>query len=134
MTATKPLTDMTVDELKELKREWYREARDSGKLKVIATVARVMGQQMAAKYGPKYQWQHGDISIYLDDYGRYLTVTVDETRVCSTHPTSCLFVPGDWYDVIAAHAPNTDAIISRREQSIAERERQRLLAELGVTA
>src|SRR5438046_3119734 len=109
------IQDMTVAELHDYKAECHRIADVTGLLHKIADVARWLGRDPVSirepgyrsAHGPKYQYSIGtgetEITVYVDDYGRYMTVHLNGKRVCSTHQTERLFVPGEWSSIVAAH-------------------------------
>jgi hypothetical protein len=91
---------MTELEIKETIRKRFKEACEAGLFAKFETVAREMGRDLNATYGPKYLWERGPVRLYVDKYGQYLTVTVHGTLVCSTHLTAQFICPGNWQDEI----------------------------------
>lgn len=134
------LQDMTTEQLHAHKAEQYRVAEVTGCLGKIADVARWIGQDPVSirepgyrsTHGPKYQHSIGDIVIYVDDYGRYMTVHVNGKRVCSTHQTDRLFVSGEWSSIVVAHWSKAKAVRDAKIANQVEQERQRLLDTLQV--
>ena len=95
---TKSITlsgEETESELNKLKREIYKQSRNDGTISGLALVAREMGRDLSAYYGPKYLFSLGAAEIYLDDYGNYMTVRLGGKLVVSTHNEQ-LFAPGLW--------------------------------------
>jgi len=131
-TPAKDVRSMSFGELKELQHAWYCEARAAGVLAQIAEVARVLGDDVTERYGPKYRWlsPSRSVEVYVDDYGAYFTVTVDGKPVVSTHSTERLFVPGAWLDEISAAYPEAAAQRAARGSISEEMERLRLLVAL----
>jgi hypothetical protein len=126
------LEQLTQKQLSDLKRDWYKRASDEHIIFNCHTIGRQLGERVDAKYGNKYRWVNGDIKIYVDDYGQYMTVGFKGKCVCSTHPTSYLFVPGEWVKVIDQYA---QAAIDRKrakELELAEQRRRSLLKGLGA--
>ena len=119
-------------ELKALKRQWYVAAVEDGSVALCFRVARVLGRPQAVGSGPKYSWEADGVSIYLDDYGKYLTVEVGGKRVCSTHDCEQLFVPGEWMNAVRRAAVTAAARQEREEHYREEAERRRLMAQLGI--
>lgn len=135
------LDTMSSDQLKALQREYYEA---SGRVRqMCAVVARELGTRLSAAYGPKYVYspddpdhgkfhgQRAGLSIYVDDYGGYMTVTIDGKRVCSTHATDQLFVPGEWVKRIDEIYPEAHARMQARATAAAERNRQYLIDHLS---
>ncbi|MFN8486442.1 MAG: hypothetical protein U0350_02555 [Caldilineaceae bacterium] len=91
--------------LPQVRQVWYEQALASGLLQDIATVARELGEESIAlgKRGLLYTWQISAITVHVDDADGYLTVHTGEQLVCSTQPTSLLFIPGHWLHVLAPY-------------------------------
>ena len=128
---------LSIEDLKALKRRWYSEARADGAIAACYRVGRTLGTELTgAKYGPKYLWTHGEgadaIVIYVDDYGRYMTVTVGEQVVCSTHPNELLFVPGAWTETVRELEPGATERAHAERAARERRERASLLRQLGL--
>jgi len=141
---------MSEQELRELIKARFEEARTSGRLGQFAAVARVFGHDPASRdkdgnrtgysstYGPKYLWQEAAylngketesiISVYVDDYGHYMTIRVDEEKVCSTHDCESFIKPGDWQEVILEKWPAAARRIEEREIEYQKLRRSKLLA------
>jgi len=115
-----------------MKKKYYDDATSSGILGRIATVCRQLGSDLSQRYGPKYEYINGNIRIYVDDYGNYMTVQVDGKDVCSTHPCDRLFVPGNWTAIIETAYPAAAEVASGKFHDREERERQALAHDLGI--
>ncbi len=126
------MSQYSLDELKEMKRAWYSEAEQSGLLARIATVCRELGSRLNANYGPKYEFVSVTTVIYVDDYGHYMTVRADGKEVCSTHPCSRLFVPGEWAKQIDALYTVAVAKLDEKAAERTSREKDELARELGL--
>lgn len=139
--------DMDVNEIMEVGMEWYRTALSLNIPATCALVARELGEAPSVRYGPKYSWEREGIIIYVDDYGKYMTVRdardLDDDidpdyrytkarQVCSTHPCSKLFIPGDWLEIIAPHIEPAEQRKERREKRRHENRRQRALERVGI--
>ena len=129
------LENMTIEQLKALKQERYNEAREEGTLRAIASICRELGEDPAgpgyvSRYGPKRVWKQGDITVYVDDYGAYMTVSVEGKKVCSTHPCDQFIIPGDWIDAVLAHYSEAQERVEQREARQLTNERSRLMAHL----
>lgn len=129
---TKNLEDMTVEELKELKKRRYELAENRGLLVNIDFIARTLGTRLANK---KYEFYRDDIYVFVDDYGGYMQVEIGGPYgkiVCSTHEADRLFTPGKWTDKILCLLEEAtlkrQEIDTRREESI----RQRLINEMTI--
>ncbi len=121
----------------------YQAAVSSGVLGSIADVARELGHDPASydeqgnrtgyvsTYGPKRVWLSGDVRVYVDDYGHYMTVHAGGREVCSTHPCSEFFIAGPWVEEIFNHLPAAKEKQERRQQERESAERERLLAKLA---
>jgi len=91
-----PTEEMSEEQLLAIKRLLFQEAQAQGVLSGIATIARQLGKELNANYGPKYKWEGEDVVVYVDDYGNYMTVRLRGRLIVSSHPTEKLFVPGPW--------------------------------------
>jgi hypothetical protein len=123
---------MTVDELKALKCQWYDAAQGDGSISLCYLVGRTLGRDLSAKYGPKRRWSAKGVEIYVDDYGRYMTVCAGGKEVCSTHDCSRLFVPGPWMEVVRRAAVQARSVRERGEAGRDTAEVRRLERELGI--
>jgi len=122
---------MSLEELKELKRTQYEEARKSGVFLRLATVGRELGREVG-RPGPKYLWEDSSVRVFVDDYGRYVTVHVNEKLVASSHPCTRLFIAGQWQDVALARYPEAREKAAQREAARRESEEPRLQSELTL--
>ncbi len=121
----------TAAELRAVKARLYQQGQQSGAIAQCALVARWLGRCFStvttsgASCGPKYRWESpdGQVSIFVDDYGKYLEVHVGEgdtrRRVCSTHFCERLFVPGAWLAIVEAAVPEA---AQRVAESLIERD------------
>lgn len=133
-------TLLTNEQLRELIKQRYQEAEDSGLLSRIADVARELGHDPASSdaqgnrtgyrstYGPKYIWHDGDVEVFVDDYGRYMTVRYRDQRVLSTHRADKFIVYGPWVDIISKAVPDARIHKYLSEENAQEAEHERLLA------
>ena len=96
---TKGLSGLTVEELKELKSRWYKGALEDGSLNRCYLVCTVLGERLNDNYGPKYIYHNGGLELYVDDWGNYFTATWKGKQVLSTHPSTHLFIPGQWMEI-----------------------------------
>lgn len=141
-TATdKNLDDMTPDELKALIEQRYEQAQKDGTIARIALIARTLGENLNARYGPKYRFAVTDkdgklVAVYVDDYAQNITVhaggdSADSggKQVLSTHSTKQFIIPGPWIQAVLAYGVFADAALEQRrvEQAAA---RMRDLLEL----
>ncbi len=70
--------------------------------------------------------------VFVDDYGRYVTVHVNEKLVASSHPCTRLFIAGQWQDVALARYPEAQEKAAQREAARREIEEPRLQSELTL--
>lgn len=126
------LRGMSVEFLKGLRGRWYSEAINQNVLGTIQRVTRALGRPLHERYGPKYEYVDGDLAVYLDDYGGYMSVTVAGRAVCHTHSGEQLFVPGPWVDRILAREQEADDKSTVRRMTDDEIERARLIDQLSV--
>ena len=119
---------MSLEELKELKRTQYEEAKKSGMFQRLATVGRELGREVG-RPGPKYLWEESGVRVFVDDYRGYVTAHAHEKLVASNHPCTRLFVAGQWQDVILARHPEAREKATLREAASRETEKQRLQSE-----
>jgi hypothetical protein len=75
---------MGLEELKELKRTQYEEARKSGVFQRLATVGGELGREVG-RPGPKYLWEESGVRVFVDDYGGHVTAHANE-KACSLQP------------------------------------------------
>ena len=138
-TAQEPLDKMTPDELKALIEQRYEQAQKDGTIAAVALIARTLGENLNARYGPKYRFAPKDkdgapVVVYLDDYGNYMTVHTGGDsiysggkEVLSTHPTKQFIIPGPWVAAVLAFGVFADAVLEeRRVEKAAARLRQLL--------
>ncbi|MCI0628276.1 MAG: hypothetical protein L0387_42605 [Acidobacteria bacterium] len=119
---------MSLEELKQLKRTQYEEARKSGVFQRLATVGRELGREVG-RPGPKYLWEESGVRVFVDDYRGYVTAHANEQLVASNHPCTRLFVAGQWQDLVLAYYPEAQEKASLREAARRETEKQRLQSE-----
>ena len=125
--------DLSLEDLKKIKKEWCANAKADGSLIKIYLVGRVLGERIPHNYGPKYRWQYQGINLYIDDYGDYMTVDYNGKRVCNRDGNYVgLFIPGEWMNIISEAAIKAKEIQKQREIDREEEERQNLLKELGL--
>ncbi len=127
----KQLSEMTIEELREQKKAWYKDAKDTGKLSALRIIGEELGDNLNHRYGPKYLFAQNGIEIYVDNYGHYMTVSNGDKRVCSTHPCDQLFIPGEWYDGLSSLYDLAALKKESRELLRKEQERSALLRELS---
>ena len=94
------IKQMTKKELLELKCQRYKRAVDNGTIEKLYLIARELGKELSATYGPKYSWNKDQIDIYVDDYGHYMTVNINDKLVCSTHFCDEFIIPGEWINIV----------------------------------
>jgi hypothetical protein len=99
----KPLTEMTLDELQNLKEEWWRQAKVSG---LVEDCQRVADNQLASGYS------HSVFSVSSDGPGD-LCVLVAGQIVFQEHIERC--VPGEWCRKIRSLLEEFD---SKRRQAL----------------
>lgn len=140
-----PTEPMSNDEIAAQIQARYQSVDRSGLLDLIALVARELGHDPASRdadgnptgyvstYGPKRVWVRGDVSVYVDDYGRYMNVRVGGQEMCSTHPTSQFFIAGPWVELVLAHLPEAREGRDRRKRAAEAAERERLLSMIAAT-
>lgn len=123
----KGVENMTIDELKRLKVQRYRDAQEDGSIAACYRVGRVLGKLQPAKYGSKYLWESAGVRIFVDDYGNYMTVHADGKQVCSTHTCDEIFIPGAWMEAVRPAALSATAKEQQDEARREEAARQALL-------
>ncbi len=133
MESTKSLKEMSLEELKELRRQWYAQAIEDGSIDKCVLVAIEMGEELNARYGPKYLRKTGDLELYVDQWGGYATADYKGREVMSTHPCTRLFLPGDWMKIVETEYPLALAKKLARAAVHSEKERQALIAEMEAT-
>jgi len=119
----------TIKELQKLKSDWYEEAKINGNLSNLHTICKYLGERISHNYGPKYQFSDGDLKLYVDDYGNYLTLRKDDKLVCSTH-SDRLFIKSICEPFIELHIARANAIKSELEESQNQSELSKLRKEL----
>lgn len=126
----KDLKDMTLEELRAQKKAWYDGNTKNGNIALLGAIARNLGSKLNHSYGPKYKYTEGNIEIYVDDYGGYMTVNVGGKLKVSTHNEK-LYVPGGWEEIISRLAPDTKKQQEERMAADQIYEHQKLLNELS---
>ena len=128
-------------ELAQLRRDLYSRAEKDGTLMKIAEVAREFGKDPAgdgfvSTYGQKYLWKETvfgyPLEIYVDDYGNYMTVTLNNKRVCSTHLCDRLFVPNKWVDFVLEKYGEVQRLRAERKAETDNAIRMKLLDEMAM--
>lgn len=104
----------TLEELKQLRREWYENARNEGKFGKLSQIARVLGVRVPHNYGPKWEFIDGDTRIYVDDYGNYMTVRIGNRLVCSTH-NEAIYIPDVCDEIIVKGYPVVEQIMAEKK-------------------
>jgi len=94
------LENMSLSEIQTYKKNLYAANKDN--ISRFKTIARTLGKNLHANYGPKYEFKQDNIRIYLDDYGHYLTIHDGDKLVVSTHNEK-LYAPGEWEKIINNH-------------------------------
>jgi len=125
----KNLTEMSVKELEEHKQQLYTDNTNNGNINKLVTIARVLGANLHAKYGPKYSYREGNIEIYVDDYGHYSTVRIGDKLKVSTH-SDRLYAPGEWEEIIERLYPEAKRILDERAAKNEEQKKSDLLDKL----
>ncbi len=115
---------MTVEDLQQLKRDWYEAAKKEGKFAKLSAIARVLGTPIRHNYEPKWEFIDGDIRIYVDDYGNYMTVMDGKRLVCSTH-NERIYIPDVCDEIIAKGYPAAEEILAKKK---GDEERQKAIA------
>lgn len=126
------LHEMTAEQLKALQSEWYETAHANGNIEKLYAIARHLGDPVRHNWGPKYCYDKDGITVYVDDYGHYMTVALHGKNVVSTHPGDRLYIPGEWESAIPAlHALAIEAKDSKGRMS-EDREKEELLKKLSL--
>jgi len=131
--------DWTADELRQLKRDWFAEARGNDELRYLRDLAGGLGAAVRTRTGTAQVWEGragglrglgGQRVRVVADRGpdgkERLRVTVGEHTVCDT--ARGLFVPGKWLDTTRGALPELERAHARREQAQADA----LQRELGL--
>lgn len=127
---SKNLRDMTLEELRELKRQRYQQALRDGSISKCIFVAKETGEMDACV--PKYLRKMEGLELYVDDVGGYATATYKGKMVMSTHPRTQLFTPGDWMQIVEMEYTLALAKKLAKEARERERERQKLIDEMEI--
>ena len=126
-------SNYTLKDLRKLKEKWYKDAKNSGFIRKVAMVGRELGeQQKNERYGPKYYFESDGLRIFVDDYGNYFTAHYNGKRVCSSHSTDRIFVPGEWTKIIDKLSVTAEQVIAGRKSEEEELEKKKLAEELGI--
>lgn len=126
------LQNMTSAELAALKEKWYNEALQSQKIANCYLVGINLGTPLQANWGPKWQYDKDGLSIYVDNYGGYFTVSWQGKTVVNTHVCQQLYIPGLWEGLIDALL---QAAIARNEADLKVKEaqyKQKLISQLSI--
>jgi hypothetical protein len=129
--------DWTADELRQLKRDWFQEARGNDELRYLRDLAGGLGTQVRTRSGTAQVWEGragglaglgGQRVRVVADRGpdgkERLRVTVGEQTVCDT--ARGLFVPGRWLDTTRGALPELERAHTQREQAQADALRREL--------
>lgn len=133
---------LDADDLRWLRRLWYRQAVERGDIELIGCAARWFGRNLNAMYGPRYEYEYrlpdGDlVIIHRDEYGGFSTarlITPDgrDRQVMNTHDSERLFVPGAWVKALTQRGEMAKALRRRQEKECNERERASLMEALLI--
>lgn len=118
------------EELKMKIRAQYDVACSFGTFAKLATIARELGESLSERYGPKYRFTEGELKIYVDDYGNYMTVHRGNEEIASTHTCDRFIKDGDWQNQLLKHFGEAQAKKMARESEASEKEKARLMAML----
>jgi hypothetical protein len=129
--------DWTADELRQLKRDWFAEARGNDELRYLRDLAGGLGEHARTRTGAAQVWEgragglaglSGQRVRVVADRGpdgkERLRVTVGEHTVCDT--ARGLFVPGRWLDTTRGALPQLERAHAQREQAQADALRREL--------
>jgi hypothetical protein len=147
-----PPADASLEDLRQLQRDWLEEARQAGHLAACRIIARTLGEQYQLRYRREIdarRWQSGALKIecwqwsgnyqpHRHDYTRksLLTVYYGDLTVCNHLETTGInkhedhFIPGPWTDELAAPLALAQQTIADQEAAALEQQRQELLARL----
>jgi hypothetical protein len=126
----KELNEMTSKELEDLKKKLYKENTDNGNIEKLYTIARMLGDHVSHNWGPKYLYKNGEIEIYVDDYGHYMTVCVGGKLTVSTHNEK-LYVPGEWDTIISEVYPSAKGKLECQKAHTEQKAKSDLLNQLA---
>lgn len=121
--------EMTIEQLRALKEHNYKTAIHDGTFEFLANLARHFGVYQSCSYGPKYKWENddGNIVIFVDDYGHYMTVTVNGEKVASTHFCDQYIKSGNWFNEVHVFRGEVDRTIKKKQEEKEAKERAELL-------
>lgn len=126
----KELKAMTAQELEDHKRKLYKDNTENGNIHKLYTIARMLGEDVRHNYGPKYTLRDGGTVIYVDDYGGYMTTSVEGKLKVSTHNEK-LYVPGEWEEIITRLFPEAEKRLNELKQTTEDKAKQYLLKQLS---
>ena len=129
--------DWTAGELRQLKRDWFAEARGNDELRYLRDLAGGLGAAVRPRTGAAHVWEGrsgglaglgGQRVLVVADRGpdgqERLRVTVGEQTVCDT--ARGLFVPGRWLETTRGALPELERAHQQREQAQADALRREL--------
>jgi hypothetical protein len=126
--------DWTADELRTLKRDWFREAEGNDELRYLRDLASGLGAPVRTRAGAAQVWEGRTrglggqrVRVVTDrarDGTERLRVTVGEQTVCDTGRG--LFVPGKWLDATRSALPQLEYAREQREHDQADTLRREL--------
>lgn len=119
------------DETEKLRmqiRAAYDVACSFGVFTKLATIARELGESLSHRYGPKYRFTDGDLEIYVDDYGHFMTVKRGSEQLASTHTCERFIKDGDWQKQLLSHYEEAEHKKQERERQQDLKEEARLRA------
>lgn len=127
------LSDLSLEELKALKKRWIEGAKSDGSLRAIDRVVRELGTPKPKKHGAIWTWEAEGVSIWLDDWTGAYGASYGKAEVCHvSHFDGCrLFVPGPWVDVVRRADIEAQTKVALREGRRAAAERSALVRQLG---
>lgn len=125
------LSEMNSKQLSELKARWYNDALKNGAIERLSSIARALGGRVALNWGPKYRFEKDGLTIYVDDYGNYMTVHFQYKLIVSTHNEK-LYIPGEWESKVQEWAMSAQVTEEVKDQDREEKEKSKLLDELTL--
>ena len=129
------LVQMSGPELIRLRRQWYDEARALNLILILKLICQQAGRLNSSIGLTEWRYAADDLTIeaFWNAAGNSIIVRVNGHLVCADNePGNELCIPGHWILVVLEFFDQMETLRVRAAEAKADREKQELVAQLGV--